>query len=453
MTTAAPSWQPAWMPHAWAELGQHEIQGPHSNPRISDYIRLVHHQADADDSTPWCAAYVGACLERAGIASSGSLLARSYLDWGTSAGNNAFGAIAVLSRGADPSQGHVGFLVGETADAVYLLGGNQSDAVGVARFDRARLLGLRLPNARPLASRAPSPRSERASFSWSLERILAFEGGWTDDPYDPGGPTNKGITLAVFARNIGEEVTAQSFSRLKDALRAIPDTLVETIYLSDYWQPACCAELPAALAHFHFDTAVNQGVTGAALMLQRALGVSADGEIGPITLRAAHTMALTSLLDRYADIRRRRYRSLRHFWRFGRGWLSRVDQALAQARSLIPPAPDGHRPNASFSTSPTKEKPEMPSTPNTTPASTGTPKWWGQSLTIWGVLLTTFSTVAPTLFSAMGFDVSADMIQHLGNNLMTTMQAIGGLLGTIMAIIGRTRASTPLSARSGLPRP
>src|SRR6185295_11570122 len=58
-----------------------------------------------------------------------------------------FGAVAVLSRTADPTLGHTGFLVGETADSVVLLGGNQSDAVTVEAFPRSRLLGLRWPPA------------------------------------------------------------------------------------------------------------------------------------------------------------------------------------------------------------------------------------------------------------------------------------------------------------------
>ena len=59
--------QPPWMPFAWADLGQHEIAGEGTNPRIAEYFRLSGHPEITDDETAWCAAFVGACLEQSGI--------------------------------------------------------------------------------------------------------------------------------------------------------------------------------------------------------------------------------------------------------------------------------------------------------------------------------------------------------------------------------------------------
>ncbi|MEI9900823.1 MAG: putative peptidoglycan-binding domain-containing protein [Hyphomicrobium sp.] len=98
-----------------------------------------------------------------------------------------------------------------------------------------------------------------------------------------------------------------------------------------YWTPARCAELPAALAFFHFDAVVNHGITGATRLLQRAVGTDPDGEMGPHTLAAIAALPVEDVLQRYAETRRARYRALPHFWRFGRGWLARVDTALARA--------------------------------------------------------------------------------------------------------------------------
>src|SRR5262249_37348156 len=148
-----------------------------------------------DDETAWCAAFLGACLERAGIRSTRSLAARSYLAWGESVGEFRPGVIAVLSRTADPALGHVGFLVGQTADAVILLGGNQGDCVSVQAFPRSRLLGLRWPLAPPVIPEAeataagrgrnyPGPRATNdALFDRALAHVLAMEGGYTDDPH------------------------------------------------------------------------------------------------------------------------------------------------------------------------------------------------------------------------------------------------------------------------------
>ena len=60
--------QPPWMAVAWGELGQSERAGAATNPRIRDYFAEAGY-AISDDETAWCAAFVGACLERGGFAS------------------------------------------------------------------------------------------------------------------------------------------------------------------------------------------------------------------------------------------------------------------------------------------------------------------------------------------------------------------------------------------------
>ncbi len=449
--------QSPWLAYAWSQLGQREIAGPRSNPRIAEYIRVSGHPSLADDATAWCAAFVGACLDNAGIAGTGSLLARSYLSWGSPAQGPEPGAIAVLSRGADPTFGHVGFLVGMTDDRVVLLGGNQSDAVTVEAFSRSRLLALRQPASFSGRGDPPArPADPAPAFDWSLKRVLEFEGGYGDDPFDPGGPTNKGITLAVYAKARGEQLSAANVDRLKSELRTIPDALVARIYLERYWRPAACSDLSAGLAHFHFDAAVNQGVGTAARMFQEALDVAIDGEIGPITLRAAATRPPADTLRRYAAVRRRRYQNLHHFWRFGRGWLARVDRALDQSLSLLgsPAAfddsaapPTRHLPSTSTFD---KEPHPMPqSDPIVIPpaAAPSEAKWWGNSLTIWGALVTAVSTVAPALLAAAGFDVPSALIERLGSDALAVVQAMGGLIGTVMTITGRVRATTRIERR------
>ncbi|MEZ5818339.1 MAG: TIGR02594 family protein [Hyphomicrobiaceae bacterium] len=444
--------QPAWLDHAWAELGQREIAGRASNTRIADYIRRVGHPDLADDATPWCAAFVGACLERAGIGGTGSLRARSYLAWGVAATEPEWGAIAVLSRGCNPDLGHVGFLVGVTEGQIVLLGGNQSDAVTVEAFAKERLLGFRLP-AEGAQSAQASEEPRVSGFDRSLASVLASEGGYSEDPYDPGGPTNKGITIGDYAAYKGEALDASSYERLKAELRAIPDQSVAAIYHGRYWQPARCPELPSALAHFHFDAAVNQGVSGAARMLQESLEVASDGQIGPVTLAAARSRPVRVTLERYAKIRRRRYRALSHFWRFGRGWLARVDRVLAEAQRL---ANQTNREEASLSSSLPDDVPQSQSMESMTMADDANPafptqpanaKWWGSSLTIWGTLVTALSTVAPAILAVLGFDVSSAMIERLGGDVMTVAQAVAGLIGTIMTIVGRSRAAVPLMRR------
>jgi len=430
--------QPRWLAEAWAELGQREIAGRADNPRIRAYFEAV---GDSHpDEVPWCAAFVGACLERAGFASTRSLMARSYLGWGGELAEGKVGAIAVFSRGSDPAAGHVGFLLGETGDSLILLGGNQSDAVTVAPCPKARLLGLRWPQevAQPGATVAtdelPPPN---ALFDRALTHVLEMEGGFTDDPYDPGGPTNRGITLHVYAAWKG----AAADARLKEQLRHIPDADVRAIYAARYWRPAQCDVLRPALAFFHFDAVVNHGVTGATRLLQRAVGTDVDGEIGPLTLEAVSSLKVEAALEVYADERRKRYRALPHFWRFGRGWLRRVDVALERALQIT----RGPAPRPVPELSPQAEGASDMATPET--AATSATKWWGNSVTVWGAIITAMSTVLPALGPVIGIDITSDLVRELGDQLVLTVQAVGGLIGTVMTIYGRVRASGPLERR------
>jgi uncharacterized protein (TIGR02594 family) len=447
--------QPEWLAAAWAELGQREISGSADNARIRGFFSDVGQPASLHDEVAWCAAFLGACLERSGLASTRSLMARSYLRWGEKIDEGRVGAVAVLRRGADPGAGHVGFLVGETPGHVILLGGNQGDAVSVAAYPKTRLIGLRWPRVGTAAPVATQTSTDgEALFSRALAHVLEMEGGLTDDPYDPGGPTNRGITLKVFADWKGTPLTAASRAALKAELKHIPDDVVEAIYRRRYWGPAHCVEMPAALAFFHFDAAVNHGVTGAMRLLQRAVGTDVDGEIGPNTRGAIARLTIEEALARYADVRRARYRALPHFWRFGRGWLARVDKTLQRAAEIAVGSPT----TVDATPTPTpinaaEGARDMSETRNETTSETtsetgSSGKWWGQSVTIWGAIITGLSTVLPALGPLLGIDITGDLVREVGAGLVETVQAVGGLIGTVMTIYGRMRASQPIEQRS-----
>ena len=435
-----------WLAAAWAELGQREVRGNADNARIRAFFRDVGHPATLHDEVAWCAAFAGACLERAGFASTRSLMARSYLRWGEELEDGRFGAVAVLSRGADPAAGHVGFLLGETASHVMLLGGNQGDAVSVAAYPKTRLIGLRWPQAVPqhLDVSPAQPASASTVFAEALAHVLEMEGGYTDDLHDPGGPTNRGVTLATYAAWKRVPLTAQTRETLKAELRRIPDDAVRDIYFQRYWRPAFCAEMTPALALFHFDASVNHGVTGAMRLLQRAVGTDADGEIGPNTRAAIERLSTEEILVRYADVRRQRYRALPHFWRFGRGWLARVDKTLLRARALAG-QPDSDAANARI---PSTTEQQKGSASMDESARQADRKWWGQSITIWGAIITGLSTVLPAVAPAFGLDITGDLVREAGEGIVQTVQAVGGLIGTLMTIYGRMRASTPLAQRN-----
>lgn len=161
------SGEPEWMAVARSLDGQREIQGPRHNPIIVGmWVKLG--LPYRDDETSWCAAYVGYCLEEAGVRSTRSAAARSYEKWGVKLDEKAapVGAVAVFWRGTPTGwQGHVGFLVGwDQRGRPLILGGNQDDAVNVKPFDRSRLVGLYWPQGLPVpAKSAPGIASSAAS--------------------------------------------------------------------------------------------------------------------------------------------------------------------------------------------------------------------------------------------------------------------------------------------------
>lgn len=428
---STPQDQPAWLAPAWAELGQHEFPDTPANPHIRDLYADAHHPEIASDEVAWCAAYVSACLERANIRSARTLLARDYLTWGAPLDAPRPGAIAVLSRDPDPNAGHVAFLIGQTADQLILLGGNQSNAVTVQAFPKSRLLSLRWPAPTPLPVPAANPSGPDPLFDAALTHVLEMEGGYTNDPADPGGPTNFGITLAGYASFSKTAVTPANRDALIYGLQHIGLADVRAIYLNDYWTSAGCRQLSAPVAFFHFDTAVNMGTGTAIRMLQTALDCQIDGELGPQTQTAAARAEPAKTLATYADLRRRRYRSLAGFPRFGRGWLSRVDTTLTRSLALIS----------------TTGTPAMTTEP-TPSAPAAEPKWWGQSLTIWGAVVTGLAAVLPAVGPAFGLNVSPATVHTAADQIMGIAQAITGLAGTLAAIYGRTRAVQPLVQRT-----
>lgn len=138
------------MDAAWADLGELEVSGREANPKIIGYFKSVDRPEVMSDEVAWCGAFAGRALEEGGIPIDAipvaqRLLANSYLQIGTPIDAPRPGAICVLSRGSDVSQGHVGFVVGWTETDIVLLGGNQANSVSTAHFPRARIRGLRWP--------------------------------------------------------------------------------------------------------------------------------------------------------------------------------------------------------------------------------------------------------------------------------------------------------------------
>ena len=138
---------PKWFDLAKGEIGVKERKGKAHNPVVLAYYDEAGHPHIDNDEVPWCAAFVGAMLKRAGLKGTGALTARSYLTWGKPLKHPKEGAIMVFKRGNSSWQGHVAFYVKEDATHYHVLGGNQRNAVNISRYPKKDLLGIRWPTS------------------------------------------------------------------------------------------------------------------------------------------------------------------------------------------------------------------------------------------------------------------------------------------------------------------
>lgn len=142
---------PLWLEIAQNKIGIKEIKGKTHNSLIVKMWKAIKRGGIKDDETPWCAAFVGACLEEAGIVSSRYESAKSYHAWGISLTDPIVGAVAVKARDGG---NHVFFVTGKTKEGrITGIGGNQSDAVTETSFDRKDIDAFRWPKGVPIINR------------------------------------------------------------------------------------------------------------------------------------------------------------------------------------------------------------------------------------------------------------------------------------------------------------
>jgi lysozyme family protein len=142
----------------------------------------------------------------------------------------------------------------------------------------------------------------------------AVEGGYVDDPTDPGGATKYGISQAAYPSVDIASLTLEG---------------AQAIYQNDYWNAVKADTLPPPIAGLLFDAAVNQGQGWAAKALQSAVGVSTDGVLGPKTLAAVKGSDPATLHATIGWLREARYRQDADFATFGHGWIIRLCRVIA----------------------------------------------------------------------------------------------------------------------------
>ncbi len=170
-------------------------------------------------------------------------------------------------------------------------------------------------------------------FPACLAETLRWEGGWSNDPYDPGGATMHGVIQKEY----------DAYRDRKDlprrTVRQIERAEELEIYRPNYWIPARCDEMPVGVDMLVWDYSVNSGCGQAIKSLQRVLGLSIDGHLGSLTMDAVAQAAPLQLIRAYMDERRRFLRSLKTYWRFGKGWEARCDGVEAAALAAVTKSP------------------------------------------------------------------------------------------------------------------
>lgn len=160
----------------------------------------------------------------------------------------------------------------------------------------------------------------RENFKSSLDALFHWEGGYVDDPNDPGGKTKYGISKRAYP-----DVDIFKLTKKKAG----------EIYYNDYWEPCGCEDLPAGMDLLVFDTAVNCGTGTAVKMLQESVGSTVDGVYGPNTLDAAQKKNPQSALMEYVSRRSVYYGRLDTFGRYGLGWMRRLADMHQRALNLV----------------------------------------------------------------------------------------------------------------------
>ena len=153
------------------------------------------------------------------------------------------------------------------------------------------------------------------AFQKAVALILKHEGGYVNDPHDPGGETNFGIAKR---------------SHPTEDIKGMTAVRAAAIYHRDYWQAIQGDALPPALAVIVFDMAVNAGVGAGIKLLQRTLQVPDDGVLGPVTLAKAQAAGASTAVA----LTRRRilyYSDLPGWPRYRASWTQRTLETLLVA--------------------------------------------------------------------------------------------------------------------------
>jgi lysozyme family protein len=166
----------------------------------------------------------------------------------------------------------------------------------------------------------------QGNYQECLDLVLKSEGGWVNNPADPGGETNLGVTKRVWEEYVGHPV---------ESLKKLTKEDVAPLYELKYWRPCYGEVLPRGLDFVVFSMGVNAGPGRSVKLLQSSLGLVPDGVIGPTTRGLISDSNCATLIAKFSESRRQYYGALKTFPIFGKGWLARVDREEQEALNMV----------------------------------------------------------------------------------------------------------------------
>ena len=166
------------------------------------------------------------------------------------------------------------------------------------------------------------------NFERCLALVLKSEGGFVNNPADPGGMTNLGVTKKTYEAWVNRTVDEAE-------MRGLTPDDVAPLYQRNYWDKVAANSLPVGVDYCLFDTAVNSGPSQAVKFIQRALNVVVDGVLGQQTIAAANQRDAAELIEQFCEERLQFMQSLKTWPTFGRGWQRRVEEVQAAAQAML----------------------------------------------------------------------------------------------------------------------
>ena len=170
------------------------------------------------------------------------------------------------------------------------------------------------------------------NFNSAFDHVMQSEGGYVNDPKDPGGETNLGVTKAAWTAYLGRPIQ-------DGEMKALTLDVVKPFYKSQYWDKVHGDDLPKGLDYAAFDFAVNAGTGQSAKFIQRGVGAKDDGSIGPATLSLVAQANPRMLILGFTNQKELFYRDLvsrkPDLEKFLKGWLTRASTVEAKALTML----------------------------------------------------------------------------------------------------------------------